>query len=289
MKYLLLLLAFVLTPVFSFAELQIKIGNDTTFCDTYFWQGENPPQLGTDLIITGGVPPYQYAWSATINIFDDYYYYAADLLNDTTISVPIFKGHWGNQNWESFTLTVTDAENNTATDVIKVRFSLFIVFTEEFWCFQHIGDEITLSVIGIGGGIEPYHSYEWSPADDLLTTNERTTVCKITQSADYSITITDSVGCKATNMPYRVRVSTSGIETEYSDSDIPFVKNGILFWRNQDKSPVKINLYSFNGVKIKEVCPITDEYSLKNNVSIPVLYEIIIGTKRYTGKYIFNQ
>ena len=78
------------------------------------------------------------------------------------------------------------------------------------------------------------------------------------------------------------------IGIEYADNNIPYIKDGILFWGSANKSPVKINLYSLNGVKIKEIYSVTDEYSLKNNVSVPVLYEIIIGNKRYTGKYIFN-
>ena len=83
-------------------------------------------------------------------------------------------------------------------------------------------------------------------------------------------------------------IPENSIEYIYNDN-LFIIKDGTLFLKNPDGSPVKINLYSFNGVKIKEVYPVTDEYSLKNNVSIPVLYEIIIGTKRYTGKYIFNQ
>jgi len=284
-KYLLLL--FVLLPVFSFAELQIKIGNDTTFCSSSFWQG-NPPQLGTDLIITGGVPPYKYAWSATINTYG-YYSYATDYLNDTTISTPTFKQDWGYQSWETFTLTVTDAENHTVTDMIKVRFSVFISLNSYVVHYKNIGDEIILSNIPIAGGIEPYRSYEWSPADDLLTPYEKTTVCRITKSANYYVTIVDSVGCEAMTSSDIVMVPlTDGIETEYSNSDIPFIKDGILFWENPEKLPVKINLYSLNGAKIKEVYLVTDEYSLKNNVSVPVVYEIIIGTKRHTGKYMFN-
>ena len=69
---------------------------------------------------------------------------------------------------------------------------------------------------------------------------------------------------------------------------IPLYKDGILFWENVTKSPVKIRLYSLNGVKIKEVYPVTNEYSLKNNTSIPVIYEIIIENKQYVGKYIFG-
>ena len=288
MKHIYLLFTFVLMPVFSFAELQIKIGNDTTFCGSSFEDSE-VPQLGTNLTITDGVPPYKYVWSAEINTYDNTY--DADyFLDNKTISTPTFKSHWHNQNWESFTLTVTDAENNIATDVIKVRFSLY--YYTLVWCehYKNIGDEITLMNININGGIKPYRSYEWSPNDGLLTPNEETTVCKVTRETVYSLTVEDSVGCKTTNDVCKVNIlSSSGtIETEYTDNNIPFIKEGVLFWENADKLPVIINLYSLNGAKIKEVYPVTNEYSLKNNVSVPILYEIVIGNRRYVDKYMFN-
>ena len=287
MKNLHLLLIFVLLPALSFAQLQIKIGNDTTFCGSISLDYE-APQLGTNLTITGGIPPYKYAWSAKINAFGNYY--AKDLLNDTTISTPTFKNHWLNQTWESFTLTVTDAENNTATDVVKVRFSLFGITLGYITYYVNAGDEIILSDIPIGSGIEPYRSYSWSPPDDLLTPNERTTVCKPSKSARYYITVEDSVVCKATGHSCDVEVVPVGItETESPHNDIPFISDGALFWKNTEKLPVKINLYSLTGAKIKEIYPTTDEYSLKTNISAPILYEIIIGNKRYVGKYILKQ
>jgi len=80
----------------------------------------------------------------------------------------------------------------------------------------------------------------------------------------------------------------NGIDQTKIDSDIPYITDGVLFWKNPEKLSVKINLYSLNGAQISEVYPVTDEYSLKNSVSTPILYEIIIGNKRYVGKYIFN-
>ena len=270
------------------AQLQIKIGNDTTFCNDSFWDGE-APQLGTDLIVIGGIPPYKYAWSAKINVYDDKYSYASDFLNDTTISTPTFKDSWLDQSWETFTLTVTDAENNTATDAINVRFSKFSLFLDYFVCYVNVGDEILLSFISIGGGIEPYRSFSWSPPDDLLTPNEPTTICRPSRTTMYYITVEDSVGCRATNQSYYIVVQpTSTIEMESVHNDIPSTINGVLVWKNTEKLPVKINLYSLNGVRIKSFYPTTNEYCLKTNVSVPVIYEIIIGNKRYTGKYIFN-
>jgi hypothetical protein len=282
-----LLIAFVICcSTQTFAQLQVKIGNDTTFCDSYFWDGE-APQLGTNLIITGGVPPYKYVWSAKINLWADKYAFASDFLNDTTLSTPTFKDRWLDQSWETFILTVTDAENNTATDSINVRFSSFAFLLGYFVYYANAGDEILLSFISVGGGIEPYRSYSWSPPDDLLTPNERTTICRVSQSARYFITVEDSIGCSATGWSYDViLMPTSIIETELAHDGVPFIANGVLFWKNKENLSVKLNLYSLNGVKIKSVYPKSDEYCLKTNVSIPIIYEIIIGDKRYTGKYI---
>jgi len=131
-----------------FAQMQIKIGNDTTFCSDVSLNYE-VPQLGTNLTVTGGIPPYKYAWSAKIHLYDNKYGYASDFLNDTTLNTPTFKDHWFEQTWESFTLTVTDAENNTATDVIRVRFSLFGIFLGYNTYYVNAGDSIILSDITI--------------------------------------------------------------------------------------------------------------------------------------------
>jgi hypothetical protein len=284
-----LVLIFVLLPTLSFAQLQIKIGNDTTFCGSTSLNYEDS-QLGANLTITGGIPPYQYVWSAEIRPYEpylDWTFYASDFLDDTTISTPIFKNCWLDQSWQTFTLTVTDAENNMATDAINVRFSSFVLFMGYFVLRPNIGDEILLSFMPIGGGIEPYRSYSWSPPDDLLTPNEQTTICRVSQSAFYFITVEDSVGCRATNLAYEIIVQpTNIIEAESVHNNIPFIINGALFWKNTDNLPVKLNLYALNGAKIKSIYPITNEYCLKTNVSVPVIYEIIIGNKRYTGKYI---
>lgn len=134
------------TPIF--AELQVKIGNDTTFCSDNLWTGVPPAQLGTDLVITGGIPPYKYAWSAEINLFDLFFLTASDFLNDTTLSTPTFKEDYALwQNWGTFTLTVTDAENNTAVDSINVRFSAFGIIPGYIVLRPNIGDEVLLSSI----------------------------------------------------------------------------------------------------------------------------------------------
>ena len=126
-------------------------------------------------------------------------------------------------------------------------------------------------------------------AGRLLTPNEKTTVCKPSKTTRYYITVEDSVGCKETNHSCDIVVlPLELVKTESTQNDIPFINEGTLFWKNKENLPVKICLYSLSGRKIKEVYPITDEYSLKCDQFAPLIYEIIIGNTRYTGKYIFN-
>jgi len=203
-------------------KLKVKIGNDTTFCASSLTESK----LGTNMIIEGGAPPYTYRWTTKINIWDDKYFYADTFLGDPTLKAPTFKSTWLDQRWEPFVLEVTDANNEVARDTINVRFSQFAICLGYMILDLNIGDEIEL--LGgngcIGGGILPYRSYSWSPADDLLTPDSMNTICRVTKSTSYTLTIEDSVGCKASNMPYVVFVKPTSITPSLSSN-----KNNIYY------------------------------------------------------------
>ena len=280
MKNVYLLLIFALIPIFSFAELQIKIGNDTTFCDFF------ETKLGTNMIIEGGTPPYTYRWTTQIILYGNTYY-AGTFLDDPALKTPTFKDRWSGQKWEPFVLEVTDANNIVARDTINVRFSEFVYLLGYTVLYQNIGDEIELFGGGIFGGILPYRSYSWSPADDLLTPHSQNTICRVTQFARYFFTVEDSVGCQASNLVYEIWVQpTTDVSVLKSKKSQPYLNNKTLYWENSWNLPVKLEIYDMKGRKIKRADVVGNEYSFReSDVPLQGIYVIWIGTHKYSGKY----
>ena len=97
----------VFFSVFIWGQLQVKIGNDTTFCADNIGQGL---QIASQLCVTGGVPPYTYCWSMPepFETVPNRWWYASNVLSDTTLANPTFTSNEINkpQMWTQFNLTV---------------------------------------------------------------------------------------------------------------------------------------------------------------------------------------
>ncbi|MEO7081450.1 MAG: hypothetical protein ABIY71_07980, partial [Flavobacteriales bacterium] len=80
------------------AQVVAHAGADATIC------GGGPVTLGAAAAATGGQGPYQYSWSPSTG------------LSDPTLAHPICT----TTSSQTYTLTVTDANNLTATDAVEV-------------------------------------------------------------------------------------------------------------------------------------------------------------------------
>lgn len=114
------LTAFVI--LFSCAEFHAQCtanaGNDTTICRDS--RGFDTTYLGANSPASGGVPPYQYSWSAGPISIEKGFHKAEWLLSDTASSHPRLFEH--DEKRLDFILTVTDSTGATCKDTVVTEF-----------------------------------------------------------------------------------------------------------------------------------------------------------------------
>lgn len=184
----------------------VNAGNDTTYC-VGLYSTDIP--MGLKINIQNGVAPYTYAWECKVPKGNYSFYTASDFLNDTTALSPSFTYPPGNNQWVTFTLHVTDSENNSGKDSIRLRFSKFGYLLGYPGVEINKGDSILLSFSSIGGGIEPL-KFHYQPEAGLSNPDSLVTWAKPEVSTTYDIIATDSCGCVSEpNTAYYVMVMVS--------------------------------------------------------------------------------
>lgn len=170
--------------------------------------------IGGEPTASGGVPPYTYTWEAEYSWstpHQTFHFSASYFLNDTTIANPKVIEAMGDT--IQFRLTVTDSENNTATDITNVIFAYFFTHLAymTYWIDQ--GDSIFLyGWQNIFGGFPPYE-YLWRPNHGLTDSTSLAFWAKPDYSVAYYMTLTDSAGCVVTGAPvYYVNVKPLNVE-----------------------------------------------------------------------------
>ena len=238
-------------PTTAQGQMKVFIGNDTSFCSTNVKDGI---ELASQLKITNAVPPLTYKWGgAPIYPTSVILYPASRCLDDTTIANPKFKESSG-PSWIEYWLEVTDSNGNIARDTILVRFSEFVYFLAEDRVSLTVGDSVLLRGGGIGGGIPPYTSYQWSPEKDLRTPNQQETWCVTSEESTiiYSVSVTDSIGCVSMSAGgvTRVKAHPTGVE-KITHSTKVYRKGDQIYFENNNTG-AQITIYNINGSKLYE-------------------------------------
>ncbi|MCL1934483.1 MAG: hypothetical protein FWF53_11810 [Candidatus Azobacteroides sp.] len=273
------------------SQLQVKIGNDTTFCSGNIEEGI---QLASQLVVTGGTAPYQYCWS----ISEPYEYlpgrfnYASSVLNDTTSANPLFLYPYINdpQEWTRFILTVKDNTGNEAADSIHVRFSEYMVSIPEPVVFSiNKGDSVFIDVSDVNyGGILPYTSYSWIPEEGVSDPDSPKAWFKPSEKTHYQCMITDSVGYIGyAGSGYLILIkSETAIQSIVKNNTI-YQHNENIFFDNPNNENIKLSFYDLSGKLIHEGATTADRYNPafigKGTVFVCI---ITINNKQETIKYI---
>ena len=187
----------------------------------------------------GGTPPYQYLWQ----------------LGDGETSTdqnPTFAPH----HTTNYVVTVTDANGCTTSVVgqIKVREGTF-QDSLQAWCSVNeilAYHEATLFSTDYGDG----YAYQWTPAQNLTTPHQPTTITVPEETTTYTVIVTDTFGCSLSD--------TVTIKVLPVSCDMPFVfipnsftpngdgVNDILFVRSDILVECYFVIYDRWGEKIFE-------------------------------------
>jgi hypothetical protein len=287
MKRVFTILLFICHIPLTFGQFQVKIGNDTTFCQCDYLNVD----LAAHLSVVGGVPPYSYLWSGTIKEVESdagIYYPVSYFLNDTEIANPKFIRWWDNGIWNRLKLTVTDALGNVAEDSINIRFSEYAVFgANEFPIYVNLGDSVFFDISGEDfGGILPY-SYAWSPPANLSSPNMPQTWCKPEQENRYHCVLTDSVGCVG-NVPYEWIIVRGTSITSVSNQGKVYQSGKTIYFDKLGNQEVLLQFYDLSGKFVAGYTTKSDSFSpdfgndQKNSI---LLCKIMINNDQETIKY----
>ncbi len=146
--------------------------------DSIFICGRTSTVIGQPA--TGGAPPYTYQWSPVIGLDDPT---GAQTLAAPSVSTRYF-------------VQVTDSKGCTSVDSMFVEVSSLAVDAgaDTYIC---AGDSLTIGNDATGGS-GPY-TYSWLPTTGLGTPAAAVTFAKPASTTTYVVTVTDSLGCTASD------------------------------------------------------------------------------------------
>ncbi len=125
-------------------------------------------------VVSGGRAPYSYSWEPTKGLDDP--------ADPAPVAAPL--------ETTRYTLTVMDAQGQTAEDSVLVRVLPMTVLAGHDVAL-YSGESTTLGPAVVLGGIAPY-TYEWAPTAGLADPDQPQTDAAPAQTTDYTLTVTDS-------------------------------------------------------------------------------------------------
>ena len=183
---------------FSIAQCIADAGPDKHWCGAL--SNTNMPILGGTPSASGGQGPYTYEWSIKpITISPNTTFFTSLFLDDTTASNPQMIDFWGND--MTFFLKITDANNISCFDSVKVTSSNIAQHVDKYWITINAGDSIQLKDPNVWS-MFPIDSVLWRPNHGLTDSNATRPWAKPSHDIAYYSTIWDSAGCTVTGHPF---------------------------------------------------------------------------------------
>lgn len=279
MKKIVSLIVMILGLVEIQAQITIDLGRDTTYCSNSIDFTKVSP--AKNLKITGDTTGAKFLWEAKGNIGNETYD-AADNLSNKTIVSPNFKYAFGNDNkWQKFKLTI-EKNGVKHADSVNLRVSSFLYTLGVGTLFISKNDTINLHVGCTGGGIQPYKSFLWSPSEGITNPNIENPKVYWTENLEkfsqqeYSVQVTDSIGCKSSSCEaVSVRSKTTSIEeTKINEISIIECRNMITI-TNKKQVEIEIMIFTLDGKTLFNLKTNKQSFDIKNEWSQIVVVKLI--------------
>ncbi len=167
-SFIFILLCFIKHSV---AQLTADAGPNITACIN------NTVIIGGTPSASGGTAPYTYLWQPT------------NFLNSATVANPSAVGLTSDI---TYTLTVTDANNNTASSIKVINIDKIYTFNagiDTGYCFgQSTGIQI-----GALNNNNTFHNFNWSPNNGLNNPNSPNPIASPSTTTIYTLTVSDAL------------------------------------------------------------------------------------------------
>jgi hypothetical protein len=269
-------------------QLSINAGKDTIVCIS-LW-GVDTTYLGGDPTVIGGEEPYTYAWSAEDTILS-MTFWASFFLDDTTLANPRLIESAGHK--LKFYIDVWDNLGNHERDSISVRFSQFGYLLMDDFAIINQGETARLWC-SIGGGIPPLN-FSWSPNYNISDTSIAEPLAWPDISTNYTLNVTDSIGCVAMPEVFEVIVNPVDIiqqTIESFKSEVipnPIDINSVIKLNTVYQNNLNIRIFNESGQVILYDNIKSDSYKIGEKINSNGIYTYIIfdSSKILTsGKFI---
>ena len=241
------------------AQLTVDAGNDLIVCCCTENEGEETMQLGACPVAKGGVEPYTYTWSGKYYgqqpDKDPRWIYASDVLNDTTVSNPIFKNKLVPENgWIKIYLKVEDAQGSVKFDSVKIKRSEFAVVLLPYMPPDtiYVGDSIQFKGSFWNSNFKPLVEHRFFPPHGLNDPADVYTWAKPDTTTTYYLQATNSVGCVSSKVKYKKIVvidttSVSSALTAQPESTCYFTGGNLIIERRQTDTPFHLVITNLKG------------------------------------------
>lgn len=238
----------VLSASFVRSQCTVDAGRDTVLCGGIQAQYDTIT-LGGDPLVTGGVPPFTYAWSASLDLGMGFQYTASDMLDDTTAAHPSLVNPMENL-W--YTLEVSDANGATCVDSVHVGLSQFYISLGYVNVYLAQGDSFQFFAGQNLSSNYPPCSYVWHPSADLSDSTALTAWASPSVYTQYWLSATDSAGCYAEGAPlYYVLVTPTQVPNSAGQGEgLVVLSDGASIevrLAGAERTPFEVRLFDASG------------------------------------------
>ena len=243
----------------SAQNLVANAGNDTNYCINFYNTQWDTTIIGGNPSAIGGHPPYKYRWYINpFQVFGSSYFYAHNILLDTTVANPkIYNpSKSNNDTGTTLYLEVTDSLGQTALDSMKITFSSYVGLLGVDVQYINEGDSAFSSYCNTVGGIHPL-TYLWEPSISLVdSTLPYPGWMKPIVETHYFCKITDKYGCAITAgtsvIVFVTPLSTYDLDINTDIVFYPNPVNDMLYIKSKKYTIKNWQLYSLNGQLVKQ-------------------------------------